>query len=94
MLFKVYSVFDTCANAYLQPMFFVTRGQAIRALTEAVNSSDHNFHKYADQYCLFEIGSFDDSDCRFDLYDCPVSIGLCSEFKAFAVSSGNQLVFL
>lgn len=82
MLFKIYSVWDECAKAYLQPMFFLTRGQAIRALTEAVNSSDHNFYKYADQYVLFELGSFDDSMACFELYESPKSLGVCSEFKS------------
>ena len=82
MLFKVYSVYDQCANAYLQPMFFLTRGQAIRALTEAVNSSDHNFHKYSDQYVLFELGEFDDSNACYSAHSAPVSLGVCSEFRS------------
>ena len=64
----------------------MTKGQAIRALTEAVNTSDHNFHKYADQYVLFELGSFDDSSGCFELYSNPKSIGVCSEFKSVVVS--------
>ena len=87
MLLKIYSVYDSCASAYLQPMFFATRGQAIRALTEAVNTADHNFHKYSDQYALFELGTFDDSTASFELYSAPKSLGVCSEFKSVVLDS-------
>lgn len=86
-MFKIFTVWDECAKAYLQPMFFLTKGQAIRALTEAVNSPDHNFHKYSDQYVLFELGTYDDSTACFELLESPRSLGVCSEFKSVVVES-------
>lgn len=80
MLFKIFSVFDNSTMAYLQPMFFVSKGQCIRAVTEAVADKDHNFSKYAHEYVLFELGSFDDGSCHFDLFDAPRSVGVLSEF--------------
>lgn len=81
MLFKVYSVWDSCINAYLQPLFFLTKGQAIRSLTEEVNKPDSDFCKYSDQYVLFELGTFENTDGKFELYSAPISVGVCTEFK-------------
>lgn len=88
MIFNIYTVWDECTKAYLQPMFFVSKGQAIRALTSAVNDPEHDFHKYSDQYVLFELGSYDNANAVFELYNAPRSVGVCSEFKS--VSDGAR----
>ena len=58
---KVFSVFDSAANAYMQPFFMDTVPLALRAFTAAVNDEDHAFHRHAADYTLFEIGTFDQS---------------------------------
>lgn len=57
---KVFSVFDCKAEAHLQPIFAPTNAVAIRIFIEAAMDQNHNFHKYAADYTLFEIGTFNE----------------------------------
>lgn len=81
MIHKVFSVYDSKVEAYLQPFFMQTRGAAVRAITELVGDSKHQFGKYPMDYTLFELGSYDDSNSKFDLHLTPHSLGLLQEFK-------------
>lgn len=56
----VISVYDSAVEAYLQPAFVRSRGEAVRSFRAAVNSEGHQFQKYADDYTLFVIGTFDE----------------------------------
>ena len=58
-----------------------SKGEAIRAITAHVNDSQHNFCKYAEDFTLFELGSWDDSNCIFDLLKTPYSLGVLIEFR-------------
>lgn len=80
MILKIYSVFDSATCAYLQPMFCLSRGQALRSLTEAFNDKSHPFGKYPQDHVIFELGEFDDSTCKFTLHSAPVSLGVGIEF--------------
>lgn len=80
MILKVYSVYDSKAEAYLAPMFFGSKGQAIRSFGDACNNSEHEFSKHAEDYTLFELGEFNDSNCKFTTYDTPYSLGVALEF--------------
>jgi len=80
MIINIYSVFDAATNAYLQPMYALSKGQIIRGITEAVNDPKHDFHKYARDYTLFELGTFDDSCAMFKLLPSPKSLGVLVEF--------------
>lgn len=61
MIMKIYTVFDSAAQAYLQPFFFQADGQAKRAFGELVNDKTHSFGKHPDDYTLFLIGYYDDA---------------------------------
>jgi len=80
MIINIYSVFDAATNAYLQPMYALSKGQIIRGITEAVNDPNHDFHKYARDYTLFELGTFDDSNAIFKMLPSPKSLGVLVEF--------------
>lgn len=57
---RIYAVLDCKAEAYLQPIFAPTNAVAKRIFIEAALDQNHNFHKYAADYTLFEIGKFDE----------------------------------
>jgi len=80
MLMKVFSVYDSAAGAYLQPFFMASRGQAIRAFTDLVNDGTHSFAKHADDYTLFELGTYDDSSGKLVSHDTPQSLGVAVEY--------------
>ena len=86
MLVKIFCLYDCKAEAYLAPQYFPTKGIAIRAFTELSNDGESNVSKHSEDYTLFEVGTFDDNICRFDIYATPISIGKAIEFKKVNVS--------
>lgn len=65
-MLKVFSVYDKAAEAFLQPFFAPTVGIAIRNFRTAANQEDHQFHRHADDYTLFELGEFDESTGKLE----------------------------
>lgn len=80
MIRKVFSVYDSKVEAFLQPFFMHTKGEAIRGFTEIVNDPNHQFSKYPADYTLFELGNYDDSNGSIVTFPTPVSLGLALEF--------------
>lgn len=60
----VFSVFDQKAKAFLPPFFMPTHGMATRVFSDCVNKDDHQFASHPEDYTLFEIGEFDDSNAK------------------------------
>ncbi len=56
---KRFTVYDSKAEAWLDPFYALATGAAIRMFETASNQPDHDFNKYAADYTLFEIGTFD-----------------------------------
>lgn len=81
MKVKVFAIYDSKVQAFNQPFFSQTKGSAIRAVTSAVEDKSSNYCKYASDFTLFELGTFDDSTGLFDLLSTPHSIGLLQDFK-------------
>lgn len=61
MIHKVFSVYDSAAKAYLPPFNAPGRGVAFRAFQDAVLNPESMFNKHPADYCLYELGTFDDS---------------------------------
>lgn len=80
MILKVFSVFDSKAEVYQLPFFHHSTGSAKRFFQDLVNDGKSDFSKHPEDYGLFEIGSWKDSDAIFDLYSIPKSLGLAIDF--------------
>ena len=80
-MWKCFAVYDCKVEAYFEPFFFKTSGEAIRAIGEAVNKPEHNFCKYAADFTLFELGSWNEVNASFDLLKTPHNLGVLIEFK-------------
>lgn len=65
MIKKVFTIYDEKAEAYLQPFFFDTVGQALRAVGELVNDPTHQFGKHTEDYVLFQCAEFDEHKAIF-----------------------------
>lgn len=65
MKLQIFSVYDSKVSAYLQPFFMRTRGEAIRAFSETCADSKHVFSKHSEDYTLFYLGTYDDSEGTF-----------------------------
>lgn len=80
MIHKVYTVYDSKAEAYLFPISYQSKGQAVRAFSEAANDKNSNIGKYPEDFTMFELGEFDDVDCSFKFHKAPVAVGVAIEY--------------
>jgi len=69
---KIFSIYDEKAEAFLQPFFMETVGQAERALIDCLSDENHNFSRHSADYTLFQIGEFDQTTAEIT----PLKIGL------------------
>lgn len=92
MIIKIFTVFDSKAEAYMQPFFVQSKGQAIRSFTEAANDSNHQFNKYPADFTLFELGDYDDATSKFNLLETPNAVVMAHEVKAQPSFPSPQLV--
>lgn len=60
MTVRIYSIFDSKVEAYLQPFFAPNNAVARRNFQSAASDATSNFHKFAGDYTLFFIAEFDD----------------------------------
>lgn len=87
----IFSVYDEKAEAYLQPFYFTTVNQAIRAITDCVADPNHNFNRHASDFTLFQIGTFFDDTGKI-ANEVPKSLGNLIEFKADYNNSSKEAI--
>ncbi len=83
-MYQIFSIFDSKAEAYLQPFFAVSRGIAIRMIMKATADSESDFHHFAADYTLFHIGAWDPQKGTIDMLDCFVSVDNLLKYKEIA----------
>lgn len=74
MLTKIFAVWDSKAEAYMQPQYYLTSGLAERAFTASCRSQESAFNSNPQDFCLFELGTFDDSCAKFEMLLTPRSV--------------------
>lgn len=75
----MFTVHDAKAETFMAPFFVPSKGLAIRAFEDAINSNSHHFGEHPADYTLFSLGSFDTDQGEFSLTD-RISIGNGVEF--------------
>lgn len=65
MILQVYSVLDAKVGAYLVPIYMRSRGEAIRAFTGTCQNKESDFARFPEDYALYFLGEFDDSQGTF-----------------------------
>lgn len=80
---KIFTVYDSKAEAFLQPFFLPAAGAAIRACENALKQSDHPFSLSPGDYTLFEIGSWDATDGVYIPHDAHVNLGNLISLMSF-----------
>lgn len=89
MLMKIFAIYDSGVSTWQPPMFCPTRGHILRWWNEVCNESNSPFSKHPSDYVLFEIGSWDDDKCLFDLLLVPQKLGVAIEFVKPLSSLGS-----
>ena len=80
MLLKIFTVYDSKTEAYMQPFFMQSTGQACRSFEDTVNEQNSQFNKHAADFTLFEIGTFEDSDASFVINEAKTNLGTALEY--------------
>jgi len=65
MNLKVFSIYDAKAKAFQSPFYMVTLGQALRAFDDLVNEKDSFVNKHPEDYQLYQVAEYDDSNATF-----------------------------
>lgn len=91
MILKVFTVYDSKAQAYLQPFFMQSAGQAIRAWEDTSNNPETQFSRHPADFTLFEVGTYDDQVGRFENLNAPVALGTALQLKKQPTSAAPLL---
>ncbi len=78
--FFVFSVFDSKVGAFLTPFFCKNRAVALRSFMSACQDVGSDFHRYAGDYTLFEIGEWDPEKGNWKQHEAKQNLGLASQF--------------
>lgn len=70
----VFAVFDKKTAAYMQPIFQMSRGQALRSFMDTVEQKDSLFCKHPGDFALYELGTYDDESGKLASWDPPVFV--------------------
>lgn len=81
MSLKVFSIYDSKADAYNQPFYQKTTGMAIRALEDELHNENSQLNKHSSDFTLFEIGVWDESKGVLEMYSTKKNLGVITEFK-------------
>lgn len=79
MILKLYTIYDSAAQSYSNPVYMIGRGVAFRSFQDEVAKPDSRFHQHPDDYTLFELGSFDDQTATFIFHKAPEKVAMARE---------------
>lgn len=68
-MLKIYSVYDKKLGCYMNPFVVQHEQQALRSLQTTVNSGDNQLSEYSEDFDLYYLGSFNESQGIFDKPD-------------------------
>lgn len=78
---KIYSIYDSKAEAYLPLNFFPTKAAAIRSFSAAAQDPKSDFHKFAQDFTLFELGEWDEQTAKFVIHEAKIPLGTAVEYS-------------
>ena len=80
MIHKIYSVYDSKAESYTPPFFQHQEAMALRTFGDCCNDEGHTFGKHPEDYTLFNLGIWDDSN------------GTITQDQIISVAVGHTLI--
>lgn len=74
----MFTIYDSKAQAYLPPFFLHAEQIAMRTFGDCVNDPKHQFGLHPEDYTLWHIGSFDDSNSivKMEKHNLNLGVGL------------------
>lgn len=89
-MLRIFSVYDSKAEAFIAPFYTTTVGLALRSFESAIRDEGHLFHIHAGDYTLFELGEFDETKGTFGIHKAAINLGLASTYKAVSSLVGQD----
>lgn len=80
MKLSMFSVRDSASQAFGRPFYAPHAGVALRSFGDECNNPESDFNHHPEDYELFELGVFDDSDASFEIYSKPKPLGVGKQF--------------
>lgn len=78
---KLFSIHDSKAEFYMNPMTFKNAGEANRAFETTVNQPESQFGLYPSDFTLVEIGVFEDETGRIIPHETPIILCNATDFN-------------
>nr|QJB20602.1 MAG: nonstructural protein [Microvirus sp.] len=66
MKLEVYAVHDSAVGAFNRPLFFRSRGEAIRSFEQAVRDEANGFGAHPEHFSFWQIGEWNDDSALFN----------------------------
>ena len=79
MKVKIFTVYDSKAEAYMPPFFMQSTGQAMRTFEDTVRDENHAFAKHPEDYTIFELGTFDDANASIEMHKTSIPLAKAIE---------------
>lgn len=78
MQMYILAIRDRAADVFGQPMFVASIGGACRSFGDEVNRADpkNNLHAHPEDFDLYELGTYDDTEASFTLLERPRMIAV------------------
>lgn len=83
MIYGMFSVYDSKAEAFLPPFILPKTSMAQRTFADCANSETHQFGTNPEDYTLMKLGNWDDESAKFEALPTPESLGLALEYAKY-----------
>jgi len=80
MIYHVFSIHDSKADAYFPPFYLHNINMAMRQFGDMCNDPSSNISKHPEDYTLFTLGKWDDNNGQFKIKVNNTSLGNGVEF--------------
>lgn len=81
MKLQCYAIYDNKAKAFVAPFFMINDAVAIRAFSNSANDPENMICKYPNDFCLYNVGCFDDDTAGLVSHPTAVNLGLAVDYQ-------------
>jgi len=81
MNLKIFTVYDSKLEAYLQPFVMQSKGQALRAWIDTIQDQSTQFNKHPADFTMFEIGEWNQITGEIIKHPVKLSLGTALEMS-------------
>lgn len=74
-MLKMFTVYDSKSETYLRPFSMISTGEAVRGFITTLNDGQSTMSLYPADFTLYEVGTFDESNCKFVIYEALENLG-------------------